>query len=382
MTSFTFSVAQVRSAPAGVRQWIENQVAADVLAPNRAHSQPSPAHAANLAACTLDEGVRIFEAIRDDVAATRVFLELAREAPVGVNTQPLHALSIGEIMRHTQLNDSRLGDCFRAINQAFQQIRNNPEAALFGFDQANHVYIHETTHRSIRALWEELIQLRAPAMVQPTIPVASSPIGVTPPYVAPEMATRASAPLTASIQPPAARSAAPAPAAAGTPTPGVCPGPSMPPAEVESAAPPKAPVGASSHPHSTGSAGPTPGAAQTLPHPPKEKPPAIKASAPRRPSAPAHSALSGRAEAPPAKPAADPGGRLGSHRQSEHHAAAVRIFSPIVANAAVARSASGAAVGDKRKPRSERIGRPARQSASSPEVAATKPPPKRRRRKT
>ena len=183
MTSFTFSAAQVRSAPAGVRQWSENEGAANLLAPNSAHSQPSPAHAANLESCTLDEVARMFEAVREDVATTRVFLELAREVPVGVNAQPLHALSIGEIMRHTQLNDSRLGDCFRAINQAFQQIRDNPEAALFGFDQANHVYIHETTHRNIRALWEELIQLRAPAMVQPTIPVASSPIGVTPPHV-------------------------------------------------------------------------------------------------------------------------------------------------------------------------------------------------------
>jgi hypothetical protein len=183
VTSFTFSEEQVRSAPPEVRQWIINEVTAALLALTKDRPVPSPAHAANLAACTLDEGVRIFEAIRGDVAATRVFLELAREAPVGVNTQPLHALSIAEIMRHTQLNDTHLGDCFRAINQAFQQIRNDPEAALFGFDQANHVYIHETTHRNIRALWEELIQLRAPAMAPPTIPVESSPIGVAPPYV-------------------------------------------------------------------------------------------------------------------------------------------------------------------------------------------------------
>jgi hypothetical protein len=233
MTSFTFSAAQVRSAPAGVRQWIENEVAANHLAPNRVHSQPPSKDLANLEPCTLDEVARIFEAIREDVAATRVFLELAREAPVGVDTQPLHALSIREIMSHTQLNDGRLVDCFRAINQAFQQIRNNPEAALFGFDQANHVYIHETTHRSIRALWEQLAWRQAPPMTAATAPTASSVIGFMPPYVAPEnpaapeMATRASAPLTGSIRPPAARSAAPAPAVAGTPTPGMCPVPSV-----------------------------------------------------------------------------------------------------------------------------------------------------------
>jgi hypothetical protein len=249
------------------------------------------------------------------------------------------------------------------------------------------VYIHETTHRNIRALWEQLAWRQAPPMTAATARTASSVIGFMPPYVAPEnpaapeMATRASAPLTGSIRPPAARSAAPAPAVAGTPTPGMCPVPSVPLAEAESVAPPKAPTGASLYPNSTASAGPTPGAAQTLPHPPKEKPPAIKASAPRRPAAPAHSALSARVEGPPAKPAADPRSGPDPHRRSEPHAAAVRIPSPIVANAAAARSASGTIVGDKRKPRLERIGRPSDQPASVPEVTVAKPASKRRGRK-
>ena len=40
------------------------------------------------------------------------------------------------------------------------RLRDDSEASLFGFDQANHVYIHETTHRSIRELWEKLVQMR------------------------------------------------------------------------------------------------------------------------------------------------------------------------------------------------------------------------------
>jgi len=184
MTSFTFSEEQVRSAPPEVRQWILNEASAALLALTKDRPVPSPTHAATLAACTIEEGLQIFEAIRDDVATTRVFLELAREVPVGVNSHPLHTLNIAEIMRHTQLDDSRLIECFRTINQAFQQIRNNPEATLFGFDQTNHVYIHETTHRNIRALWEKLVRLRTPAMASPTA-VAASPLGVTPPYLDP-----------------------------------------------------------------------------------------------------------------------------------------------------------------------------------------------------
>lgn len=182
MTSFTFTAEQIRSAPAEVRLWLENEIAAALRA---LVAQAPPGHEAELAACTPEEAARIFAAIRDDFAASQVFLELGREPPVANSPPPLCALGIGEMKRRLGLGDDRLADCFRAVNQAFHEVRNDPAAALFGFDEANHLYLHETTHRSIRSLWEGLVQLRSQEMAAPPAPSAAPPFGFVPPQVGP-----------------------------------------------------------------------------------------------------------------------------------------------------------------------------------------------------
>ena len=70
--------------------------------------------------------MQIVELIREDLATTLVFLELPHE-PIGNISPSLNALNIGDIIRHTRLNDSRLAECFRTINQIFQQLRSDPE---------------------------------------------------------------------------------------------------------------------------------------------------------------------------------------------------------------------------------------------------------------
>jgi hypothetical protein len=186
LTRFTFSAEQLRSAPPAVRQWTENEIAVSLRALMGAHQEPPGGHAAELAACSPEEGLQVFELIRTDFAITQIFLELAHE-PIGNSNPPLHALGIADIIRHTRLTESRLAECFRTINRVFQQDRNDPEAALFGFDQANHVYIHEATDRSICDLWEEggLVQMQTPVMAASTPPAASPPLGFTPPHVGP-----------------------------------------------------------------------------------------------------------------------------------------------------------------------------------------------------
>jgi len=168
MTSFTFSVEQVKSAPPEVRRWFEREIAASVAALGRPEHDPSQAHAAALAACTPDEAFQIFELIKGNFLLSQVYFELGREMPSSPAAPPLHALSIADILRHTRLPDGdRLGDCLTAINQAFQSIRNTPDAALFGFDQYGHVYIHETTHHSIRQVWEQLFAAHSAAASGP-----------------------------------------------------------------------------------------------------------------------------------------------------------------------------------------------------------------------
>jgi hypothetical protein len=163
MTSFTFSIDQVRSAPPEVRRWIEREVMATIATLNKSEHDASQVHAAALAACMPQEAAQLFEMIKDNFLLSHVFFELARDLPNSRGPAPLHPLSVADILRHTRLSDGdRLVDCFTAINQGFQSIRNDPKATLFGFDQQGHVFIHQTTHDSIRQLWEQLFAAHAP----------------------------------------------------------------------------------------------------------------------------------------------------------------------------------------------------------------------------
>ena len=182
MISFTLSIEQLQSAPPEVRQWIVNEIATGLMKLDHPRPQPVPAHEPELAACDPDEAVQMFELIRDDYAATRVFLEFAREASLNQVAPTLHAISIGQMLRYTGLTQSRLLECLTMISSAFQRVRNAPDAALFGFDQANHLYIHDRTHRSISALWDALMGPHATTGDATTKPTLH---GFMPPRVGP-----------------------------------------------------------------------------------------------------------------------------------------------------------------------------------------------------
>jgi hypothetical protein len=194
MTSFTFSIEQVRSAPPEVRRWIEHEITAAFAALNRSEHDPSQVHAAALAACIPQEAAQVFEMIKGNFLLSQVFFELARGMPNSHGPTPLHPLSVADIIRHTRLADGdRLVDCFTAINQAFQTIRNDPEATLFGFDQQGHVFVHQTTHDSVSQLWEQLFAAHAP--------IAGAPVLVefTPPHLGPNEDIAQHPPGTASV---------------------------------------------------------------------------------------------------------------------------------------------------------------------------------------
>ena len=163
MTGFFVSLEQLRSAPPEVRRWIEREVTASLAALAGPPRDPAQVHSASLAACLPEEAMQVFELVKGDFLLSQVFFELGREASVRGGAAPFHAIPIADLLRHTRLPDgTRLADYLNAINRAFQAVRNDPEASLFGFDQAGHVYIHETTHRSIRQVWEHLFAAPAP----------------------------------------------------------------------------------------------------------------------------------------------------------------------------------------------------------------------------
>jgi hypothetical protein len=174
MISFAFTAEQIKSAPPEVRQWIEAEIhraLTTLTRPALGGEQPQP-H--TLAECSPAEAAEILNAINGNFLATRVFFELARETPHLREAPQLHLLDVGDILRHTQLTDPRLlGESFNAINRALQMIRNDAELSLFGSDEAGHTFVHETTHRSIRRLWQQLLGSQAMQSVpaSPTAPL-------------------------------------------------------------------------------------------------------------------------------------------------------------------------------------------------------------------
>jgi len=201
MTSFTFTPEQVRSAPLEVRRWIEHEIATTLAALSKSEHDPSQIHAAALAACMPQEAAEVFELIKGNFLLSQVFFELARDMPHGRDAAPFQPLSIADILRHTRLADGdRLVDCFTAINQTFQTVHNDPEAMLFGFDQYGHVFIHQTTHDSIRQLWQHLSAGHAPMAGGPAAATEGSALaGFTPPHLGPSEDITHHAPGSASV---------------------------------------------------------------------------------------------------------------------------------------------------------------------------------------
>lgn len=162
MTSFTFTAEQVRSAPPEVRRWMESQIAAALGGPDGTPHRPEPAEP-TLAACTPEMIARLLRALGSDTPAGRVLLELGREAVACAGTR-VSAVGLAELARRLRLGSAdRLVEAFGEINQAFRQLDGAGEAALFGFDQAGHVYLHQATQHSILHLWDQLMGAAPPA---------------------------------------------------------------------------------------------------------------------------------------------------------------------------------------------------------------------------
>jgi hypothetical protein len=186
MTSFTFSIEQLRSAPPEVRRWIEREIGTSLAAISKSEHDASQVHAASLAACMPEEAMQLFELIKGNFLLAQVFFELARETPSSPASTPLYPISIADILRHTRLGDGdRLVECFTAINRAFQSIRNDPEATLFGFDQYGHVFIHQTTHDSVRQIWEQLFTAHPSLADGPVAGEGPMPSEYSPPHLGP-----------------------------------------------------------------------------------------------------------------------------------------------------------------------------------------------------
>jgi hypothetical protein len=94
-----------------------------------------------------------------------------------VETLELHRIPLTEILRHTRLQDfEHVAACLQRIGDAFQEVRGDPSVVLFAFDRMGGVYIHNTTRRSIKALWQALVTSRlSGTSQQPEVSAPASP---------------------------------------------------------------------------------------------------------------------------------------------------------------------------------------------------------------
>jgi hypothetical protein len=178
MVGIMLSAEQVKAAPPAVRRWLEQQVAAE-LAPGPLELPEPAAEAfdpARIAACSLPEVLEIFERIRHDRQACRVFLEFGQEPAATLHPSPLYALDIADIIGDTGITDgNQLVACLNLINSALQVVRADPDATLFAVDGNGRCYVHELTHRAFHLLRRDLL---APRPARP----ASFPMTCDPPY--------------------------------------------------------------------------------------------------------------------------------------------------------------------------------------------------------
>ncbi|MCK3779419.1 hypothetical protein MZK49_22215 [Ensifer sesbaniae] len=163
MVDLVLSQAQIRSAPPEVKEWLRT-ILLDELALG---PEPSARHGEDeisLDECTPKEAGLVLEHIRDDYITCQIFFELGRDTPRDkLEPRRLHRIAIADILRHTRLGDAEhLAASLETIREAFQAVRGEPNAVLFAFDRMGGLYVHNTTWRSIKLLWQALVTSRTP----------------------------------------------------------------------------------------------------------------------------------------------------------------------------------------------------------------------------
>ena len=73
MTSFSFSLEQLKAAPPEMRRWVEHEIGAALGALNRFDHDPSQVRSAALATCTPEEALQMFQLIKDNFLLSQVF---------------------------------------------------------------------------------------------------------------------------------------------------------------------------------------------------------------------------------------------------------------------------------------------------------------------
>jgi hypothetical protein len=162
MVGITLSAYQIASAPAPVRQWIEQQVTAALrLSPRAPLEAGIASQTAHLAACTEADAAAIMQQLRGNPGALNLLLEFRRPG-TGFGQPPIMAFRLMDLLHRTQLESiEQLMECLQLINEAFEQVKGDGAVRFCGFDNEGHCLILPETQRTLGKLWEKMIAAHA-----------------------------------------------------------------------------------------------------------------------------------------------------------------------------------------------------------------------------
>jgi hypothetical protein len=158
MVGITLTPEQIRTAPPDVRRWLEQELAKTFgLRPSQSEAPQSQLHHEHLVACSVEEVTAILNVIQGMLPVVNVFFELGRHAANLVD-EGLAAFRLTDMLHHTRLqNLEQVIDCLRIINEATQQVRDDPDATLYALDQYGDCYVAAQTQQSILRLWLQVV---------------------------------------------------------------------------------------------------------------------------------------------------------------------------------------------------------------------------------
>jgi len=161
MIGITLSTDQIRTAPAEVRHWIEQQVIASLGLSAEPPAAERP-HASHLVACSTEEAATVLAQIQDFMPAMNVLFEFGRPG-ISYGQPPMMAFRLIDILHHTRLqNVGQVMACLDAINQALAEVRHDEGARFCVFDNEGHCFIAPQTQQSILRLWQDMLARQHP----------------------------------------------------------------------------------------------------------------------------------------------------------------------------------------------------------------------------
>lgn len=157
MQEVTLSDEQIACAPASVRAWIEARAAVEPAHPSSDALDLSGTE--HLSCATSPEIDALFAALAADFHATFLLYELGRRSPRLIEINSLCGHAIGDVLCRSRLQrGERLLGPLQAIADAYQRIRQAPQATLFGLHPDGYIFTRAETFAAIERHWNGVLR--------------------------------------------------------------------------------------------------------------------------------------------------------------------------------------------------------------------------------